>query len=93
MKETFLDLNDMDVMVPIVTMIIVLTRGKKRVKNPHLRAGLIACLECLVPKSEEKTCFSNSKVSFWKIKTANKFQMPVKKILDGKKKVRKNFGS
>lgn len=40
-------------LAPVLTMLLVFMSSNKRAKNPHLRARLAECLECLLPQDNE----------------------------------------
>lgn len=48
-----LEENGFDFTEPILSVIIVYMGSCKRIRNPHLRAGLAECLESLLPNNDE----------------------------------------
>jgi len=50
----------------LLNAILIFMTSNSRVRNPHLRARLAECLDCLLPHTDEDTTVTNSIGSYYR---------------------------
>jgi len=50
----------------LLNAVLIFMTSNSRVRNPHLRAHLAECLDCLLPHNDEDTALTNSIGSYYR---------------------------